>query len=75
MLVQGSFLSCSQQPTPTSPPAAPPEILAARAQSPGPEQIHPPPSALQLGKREWLRLGDTGLGMRQGRHFTAKRDL
>lgn len=69
------FLSCSQQPTPTSPPAAPPKILATRAQSPGREQIHPPPSALQLGKRKRLSLGDTGLGMRQGRHFTAKRDL
>lgn len=63
-LVRGSFLSCSQQLAPTSPPAASPTIAAARAQSPGPEQIRPPPSVPQLGKRELLSLGDNGLGTR-----------
>lgn len=45
VLVRGSFLSCSQQHTPTSSPTLPsqasPTVSAARAQSPGPEQIPP----------------------------------
>lgn len=50
MLVQGLFLSCSQHPTPSSPPAASPTITAARAGSPDPEQIHPGSSIPQLDK-------------------------
>lgn len=60
MLVRGSFLSCSQQPTPTSPPTLPsqasPTVTAARAQA-------DPSSSKSHARAEWglISSGDNGL--------------